>query len=472
MTSSTRGADSQADQSETSFVFDHHQDRRYVILADTQPERKAEVFAALRPFDVGVLVANNVPDGFFMLRRFGPPALLIVDLLLPPGNGLDLVDAVRRFGNERSQIVAWAPFREVRELAVTRLAGGNVRILRGGVAPAVLRNVIEQAWSRRWSAPAAAVIVDVIEDRARNLLAAAQQTCRTAGAAVYWRPPGYLPFRTAVAWNSSEPMPSFTHDLPNVFRRVDDTGETLVVPFLPEPGQPGSEAAGAAERDALRGLVAVPIVGGMAEVVGVLCVFDTKPFTFAESEVEALNELGRCALEAHPTPERRKRTSGSLSGPETWSVARRSPATRVLDPGSRMPDPLQIAVQQVVPPDTSIVLFRLDPSSARAGDTAGHDSSAALLTASATLTPMVRDSDFAIRWSAEELLLVLTGATLNDARQVAKRVWPAMQANIKNVAITATVDYLHRHETFESVLARTKARAQLAEGNPPEPLLS
>lgn len=117
----------------------------YVLVAGARVERTVECLESIKPFDVDVRVARDGEEALEILRRAGPPALLIADLSLSRQDGFALIEALRSLDGGRGEIVAWSSLRELREFAAQRLAGLNVRVLGGEPAPASLRRAIERA---------------------------------------------------------------------------------------------------------------------------------------------------------------------------------------------------------------------------------------------------------------------------------------------------------------------------------------
>jgi diguanylate cyclase (GGDEF)-like protein len=80
-----------------------------------------------------------------------------------------------------------------------------------------------------------------------------------------------------------------------------------------------------------------------------------------------------------------------------------------------------------------------------------------------TLTKAIRGSDLAIRWDRDELLVVLPGLSVTEARPVAERVRAAMQAGARHrVAVSGGVADLMAGDTFDSVVARANEKVRLA----------
>src|SRR5262249_1039327 len=78
----------------------------------------------------------------------------------------------------------------------------------------------------------------------------------------------------------------------------------------------------------------------------------------------------------------------------------------------------------------SVILFGVD-STAVSADALREAHGDPVATVAETLTGAVRGSDLAIKWSREELLVVLAGLNAAEARRVAERVRAAMQAGAR-----------------------------------------
>src|SRR5437667_5669804 len=117
----------------------------YVLVADTDPQRIEECLASLSPFNIETIVARDGDEAVAILERRGSPKLLIVDLSLPRKDGFAVIGAIPSADRGRVAVIAWSSRRELREFAVHRLAGLEVRVIGGTAAPSVLRGAIEAA---------------------------------------------------------------------------------------------------------------------------------------------------------------------------------------------------------------------------------------------------------------------------------------------------------------------------------------
>jgi diguanylate cyclase (GGDEF)-like protein len=444
----------------------------YVIVADTLESRIAVCLAALKPYNLGVLVARNGDEALGLLRRFAAPVLLIVDLSLPAPDGFTLIEAVRQ-GSGRTEIIAWSSLRGLREFAAHRLRGDHVRVLGGGVAPNVVQRVIERALGGRGSGDSTARPPDPVEEMMGALATKARSLCRTAGGAVYMKPPGASEFRTVMQWDSEEAIPHSPADLPRMFDWILKTGEALVLPDLSR--QRASGVSTLRLRDNLRGLVAVPVVSPEKQTIGMLCVFDVRPFKFDGADIDALKALGRGVLTrpAAASPESQSpasRDSGAIaaqieapSAPSPSTSAGLSAPISLLDRrDGNLAIARELARVRREQRHLSVILFGVD-SMAVSAETIREAQGDLVATVAETLTGAVRGSDLAIRWSREELLVVLAGLNAAEARRVAERVRAAMQAGARvPVAVAGGVAELEPEDTFESVMARANQQAQLA----------
>jgi diguanylate cyclase (GGDEF)-like protein len=229
-------------------------------------------------------------------------------------------------------------------------------------------------------------------------------------------------------------------------------------------------------RDSLRGLVAVPVVSLDQHTIGMLCVFDVRPFRFDGTDIDALKALGRGASTgavvpaAADTPSPRPRDSAAAvvqveppAVPSLTLAANSSAAISLLDRRDGSPAiARELARVRREQRHLSVVLFDIN-SIAASSETIRESQHDLVSTVAETLAGSVRGSDLAIRWSREEVLVVLAGLNAIEARRVAERIRAAMQAGARYpVAVSGGVAELQEEDTFESVMARANQQARLA----------
>jgi diguanylate cyclase (GGDEF)-like protein len=449
----------------------------YVLVADTNVERAATCLDAIRPFKTGVLVARDGDEATRILERFGPPILLIIDLSLARRDGFAVIEGLRAQRRGRTEIIAWAAFRELSEFAAQRLSGLNVRVLRGGAPADVVQTAIEHAFERHSSTtvPAASDVVSIpsaeeLHEMMAALAEKARHLARTPGVAVYLRAPGTTQFRASVTWTSDSPIPHSPYYMPRVFGLILETGDALVLPDL--AAQPITDAPISTLQDVVRGLVAVPITGPNGQILGTICVFDLKPLALTDAYVDALKALGRRVFVGDEPVElptdhapRRQPAPQPLAAPRP-----EEPAVPVPEQAGPLLDRLagefaaarELARARREQRQVSVVLFSVLPVNT-VGPSAAASTADAAEQVGRTLLKTIRESDLPIRWSSDEVILMLPGLALDDARRVAERVRAALQAGTGHrAAVSAGVAELLPSETFGALVARARDRVRLA----------
>ena len=463
----------------------------YVLVADTNVERAAMCLDAIRRFKAGVLVARDGEEAARILDRFGPPILLIVDLSLARRDGFAVIEGLRSQKRGRTEIIAWAAFRELSEFAAQRLSGLNVRVLRGAAPADVIQTAIERAFERHSNTASTADTVSMpgaeqLHEIMASLAEKARHLVRTPGVAVYLRAPGATQFRASVTWTSDSPIPHSPYYMPRVFGWILETGEALVLPDLAT--QPLGDVPTSTLQDVVRGLVAVPITGPSGQIVGTICVFDLKPLVLSDVDVDGLKALGRSVTFGELARRDEEDAPQTIphdhphTAPHSWAAAAEVPTAtpsvplpRAEPPGQPAPEPAialldrlngefaaarELARARREEKNVSVVLFSVSPGGPTAS--AAHQEDPAALVAR-TLVKVIRESDLPIRWTGDEVLLVLPGLNLDGARRVAERVRASLQVGTGHrAAVSAGVAELLAAESFGALVTRARERVRLA----------
>jgi CheY-like chemotaxis protein/GGDEF domain-containing protein len=438
----------------------------YVLVADADQRRTAVCIEAIAAHATGVLVAKTGDEAIGVLRDFGTPLLLIVDLLLSGRDGFSVIDAVRQTEHERIAILAWSSARELREFALSRLAGMDVRVLRGTVSPTVIQNAIDHLLALRKTVDIAeqsqATAAETVYATMSGLSEKARQISQAAGVAVYFRDAPDQRFRSTATWLPDEPTPRSLDPLPIALNRILETHEAMVVMDLAANRAPGSPPLAA---DELHSLIAVPIAGtAPGEIAGMLCVFDIKPLALGNSKIAALKALGErgatrrtapaslrvapAPLKHHSEPPAADATSpplplrAALLDRQVGALA----VSRELERARREQRRLSVVVLDVASASPGAKIERVDDRDLV--DSAGQ-----------TVARMIRGYDLAIRWSHDELVVVLPGVAEHEAGRVADRVRAAIRAGTgSHYAVNGSVAELNDESTLESVLMKASAR--------------
>ncbi len=453
---------------------------RYVLVADTHLPRVAACLESLKPFNIGVLVARDGDEAIRVVKRFGPPVLLIIDLSLSGKDGFAVIEAFREVDRAGAQVIAWSASKELREFATQRLAGLNVRILGGTVPRGIVRGAIERALRREALATSGSNSGPTAEDVHQTMTELSEQArhlCATPGVAVYLKASGETQFRASVTWTSDEPTPDLPYHLPRVFSSIVETGKPLVLPDLAM--EPISEQPASTLHDVIGGLVAVPIVSTNQQVIGTICVFDFKPLTLSSAQIEALEALGRgvsigsAATRIHPAAGNQsvRDMAPATTHPAAAESSVTEPAPSSFDSPTALFDRIggtfavrrELARARREQAQLSIVLFDVIEVVGGAGGTTAGPTAEVFGEVGEILMKAIRGSDLAIRWSGAQLLLVLTGVNITEARPVAERVRAVMQAGANDrMAVTCGVAEFLANEPFESVLTRASDKVRLA----------
>jgi diguanylate cyclase (GGDEF)-like protein len=215
----------------------------------------------------------------------------------------------------------------------------------------------------------------------------------------------------------------------------------------------------------------VPITGPNAQIIGTICVFDLKPLALSDGDVDALKALGRSVTfgeqlsqEVDPPAAH----AGQSAPQQPAAVPKReAPAAPVSESAAPLLDRLngefaaarELARARREQRQVSVVLFSVGD----AVQNAAASSPDAAEMVGRSLLKTIRESDLPIRWSGDEVILMLPGLALDDARRVAERVRAALQAGTGHrAAVSAGVAELLPSETFGALVSRARDRVQLA----------
>jgi GGDEF domain-containing protein/DNA-binding NarL/FixJ family response regulator len=430
----------------------------YVLIADGDRDRTNRCLESLKPQRVGVLVARDAAEALSVLRNFGSPLLLIVDLTLPGGDGFSVVEAARGH-HDRTRVLALAPSRELREFAAARLAGrSDVRVVSGSAPAAVIHGAIERLLRMGplpdVTGPAATVHAGDPADSNDTLTAAmsdlaerALQLCRTAGVTVYMRSTAEEPFRSSTMWTPDEPMPRTLEAIPRALKQIVETGERIVTMEIE------GDSARTPEPDAIHGLVAVPIESADARaIVGMIAVFDVRPMALSASTIEALEQLGR-----HARPERVSDAAAAVVAHAARTAVR--PAQLLGRQAGSRAITREMARAKREHRQLSVAMFDV-----------GNELDGASVADPATVEPidpvaqiamqLIRAYDFAIRWSASELVIVLPGVNEDAADRVAERVRSACQTDAARTTVATGVAQVQDDRSADAVIVRAHERAR------------
>lgn len=448
----------------------------YILIADASSERADVYRQTADEFRLGLLKVTTGEQAARAMGQFGPPVLLAVDMTDKQMRGVSLVEAAHA-GIHPTFVVAFSPSREFREYASTKPAGLSLDVLRPEVPPERLKTVLDRNLRLRESGVASASKRE--NQRAADQRRAVAELTRATlelipvpGVAVYLKDPGDAQLRSTVTWRSEVKMARAHHHMPQVIEQVLSTGAPIMV------GAVGAAREGSVENG--YGLMAAPVrLNG--EVIGAVCAFADTPLAVAADTLSRLDRLAETVFNpqlapALPAPapppapvvrEDRRARSSRPAEPREGARPEHGAADGPWEPTllERQRGEFEVARELArarrEQRELSIVLFEISQAREQAGgtDTQLFDGVAE------TLVRVIRQSDLPIRWSGNELLLVLPGLPGAEARTVAERVRAAMQAGGRHrVAVSGGVAELETDEQFSTVVSRARAKVAMARG--------
>lgn len=439
----------------------------YVLVAGLSDARTALCIDILNSYGVETSIAGSGNQALTLIHQLGAPLALIIDPASPQLDGVAVIDALHA---APTAIIAWPASREGTEYARARLAGQNARVLSNTAPATTLRATIGKALQRQIDQPVPSTSGNPDDrDGDKMMKVLADQTRRLTdapGIAVYLKAPGDTAFRTLLSWASEDSIPHLPYALPRAFNHVVETGRAVMLPDIRDMARSEDVPRDAIE-ESTRGLVAVPIMFAK-QVVGAICIFDVGPLVLTDRDLASLTALGRDAFAPAPSA---VATPRSVDRREDTGPAPIVPPARIEWPpailerkGGEFAVARELARARREGRQLSVVLFDVEPAPA-AGSPALESSDERLAAVSDTLLRAIRQSDLPIRWSVNELLVVLPGLKGSEARTVAERVRAALQAGSGHrLYVSGGVAEFEDEERFGDVVERARQKVAMAVG--------
>jgi GGDEF domain-containing protein len=288
--------------------------------------------------------------------------------------------------------------------------------------------------------------------------------------------------RGVIRWTGEESLQRCQYFLPRAIDQVLSGGRRVML------GDVGPPTDGHQRRYHLYGatqaLLAAPIKQ-LDRTIGAVCVFDDAPLAVSEHTLTAFEDLSAAAgdatadvsplpkaLRSRPDGLRTRATDVVGSAPAADSVAEAAldwPPTLLERQRGEFEVAKELARMRREQRRLSVVLFDVSRGLRHRQDqqsTLSREADA-LQNVVDSFVHAIRQSDLPIRWSGNELVLVLPGVAGVDARAVAERVRAAMEAGAqRNVSVSGGVAELERDEQLGAVVerARVKVDQLLARG--------
>ena len=451
----------------------------YMLVADSAGPRQDVYTTAARQHRLGLLIARDAHQALRLIHQFGPPILLIADLGSPDMLYLALHTISQK--EREAQVVAFSSTRDVRDFFHAVPNAGRIHVVNRNAAntvvQAVLTRVLSAVAEAAQEAPTTAT-VDPWRAQAVELTARAGPFLDVAGAAAYWKDPDSGKMRAVVRWTGESNLDRCQYFLPRAVDHVFKRGEAVTLGDVAAPAHPHADrtqryAGGHA-------LMAAPIRNA-DEVVAVVSVFDDVALqvsdesrrSFEETVAKAAAGLATGRRTASDTPAERPSENLRPHPPAVQPAMPRTERRRM--PSPEAPPTLlerqrgefevarELARSRREQRQMSVVLFDISQRLKQQRDAAAESATESVLqNVVDAFVRTVRQSDLPIRWSGNELLLVLPGVAGVEARAVAERVRAAMEAGgRRQLLVSGGVAELERDEQLGTVVER--ARAKVAE---------
>ena len=448
----------------------------YILIAIVNTARAAAVRNLALDFSSSVVLIRDGQGAIEHLDRAGPPRLLITELSLPRVDGFGVLRHLRRTaaGARAGAIVVsshdalrTAAMKFADSLGISQILPLDIdrSALKRAIADAINATEGAAGPSRRVSRtlpqPAGGSLEDVI---GRALLDLTRQF-HVPVAAAYLRIRDERRFAVYGSVHDTSPSLDWSHVL-EVLPHAAAGEDPLVVPDLEHHPLFGHGASTAA----IRGCAGVPLVRPGGGHWGALGVFDVKALTLSPDDIDAMAAFARdVAVEID------QQVSGSMEQPaaappasgdheERFEALEQLAATDPLTGlanrrGCEKSIAGEISRAERERKPLSCIMLDIDRFK-QVNDTLGHQAGDQVLRElSAMLRQSVRAYDIVARWGGEEFLLVLPGADLEAARQLAERIRLGVQKlPIGSVTISAGAAEFDSDYDFEATLRTADRR--------------
>jgi len=425
----------------------------YVLVAIVNAGRASAVRNLALEFCPNVVVVRDGQDAIQHLDRSGAPRLLITELSLPRVDGFAVLRHLRRTtAVTRSAAVVVSSHESLRGAAMKLAESlGISQILpldadRGALRRAIvdgMRGGEEAAGAGRGAgprggrprAPTAPSEATTLDDLVNRALIDLTRRFKVPIAAAYLRVRDQRKF--SVFGSVPDPSPSldWTKAL-ELLPYAAAATEPLLVPDLeqhPLYGQGGASA--------IRGFAGVPLAHGGGTRWGAIGVFDATQLALSADDIDGLAAFAAdfaAEIEEHIGAPRDAAQAASTERDERFEALEQLAATDPLTGlanrrGCEKSIAGEISRAEREKKPLSCIMLDIDRFK-QVNDTMGHQAGDQVLRElSAMLRQSVRAYDIVARWGGEEFLLVLPGADLEAARQLAERIRVGVE-NLPNLA--------------------------------------
>jgi len=447
-----------------------HRTADYILIAIANTGRASAIRNLALDFCPTVVLHRDGQSAIEHLDRAGPPRLLVTELSLPRVDGFGVLRHLRRTAaGARAAALVMSSHDALRSAAM-KIADslGISQILPLDIDRTALRRAIADTLNvkdvpvapvRRTTRPAAPDETS-LEDLVSRVLLDLTRQFRVPLAAAYLKIRDERRFAAYGSVPETSPSLDWSHVL-ELLPHAAGGEDPLLVPDLEHHPLFGHGAT----LSAIRGFAGVPLARPGGGYWGALGVFDSKPLALTSDDVDALAAFGRdVAVEIDQqigapletvAPERDERFEAleqlAATDPLTGLANRRGCEKSIAGEISR-------AERERKP--LSCIMLDIDRFK-QVNDTLGHQGGDQVLRELSTLLRQsVRAYDIVSRWGGEEFLIVLPGADLEAARQLAERIRVGVQKlpTPATITISAGAAEFDADYDFESTLRTADRR--------------
>jgi diguanylate cyclase (GGDEF)-like protein len=446
----------------------------YILVAIVNTARASAVRNVALDFCTNVVLLRDGQSAIGHMDNVGAPRLLITELSLPRVDGFGVLRHLsRRAAGARSSAIAVSSHDSLRRAAM-KLADslGISQILPLDVDRAALKRAMAEAMSMKDAAaatparraprvPAAAAADSAsIDEVVHRALLDLTRQFHVPVAAAYLRVREERRFLTYGLAHDTSPSMDWSHIL-ELWPHAASGDNPLLVPNLEHHPLVGNGA----ELTAIRGFAGVPLARPGGGHWGALGVFDNKALSLAPDDIDALAAFARdIAAEID------QQFGGSRDAASASEIDERFEALEQLaatDPltglanrrGCEKSSAAEISRAERERKPLSCIMLDIDRFK-EVNDTMGHQAGDQVLRElSSMLRQSVRAYDIVARWGGEEFLVILPGADLAAARQLAERLRLAVQKlPTSTVTISAGAAEFDADYDFEATLRTADRR--------------
>jgi len=447
----------------------------YILIAIVNTARASAVRNLALDFCPNVILLRDGQAAIDHLDRAGPPRLLISELSLPRIDGFGVLRHLRRTAaGARATAIVVSSHDSLRSAAM-KLADslGIAQILPLDADRSALRRAVADAMNVKDAGPAAARRASTrtaapadsasLEEVVSRALLDLTRQFHVPVAAAYLRIRDARRFAAYGSVPDTSPSLDWSHVL-ELLPHAASGEDPLLVPDIEHHPLFGHGPTASA----IRGFAGVPLLRPGGGHWGALGVFDGKPLALAPDDIDALAAFARdvaVEMDQHLGSGRE-----AAAGPTATELDERFEALEQLaatDPltglanrrGCEKSIAGEISRAERERKPLSCIMLDIDRFK-QVNDTMGHQAGDQVLRElSAMLRQSVRAYDIVARWGGEEFLVVLPGADLEAARQLAERIRVGVQKlPTSTVTISAGAAEFDSDYDFEATLRTADRR--------------